>query len=169
METIETKAYKCQYCESIHMSLDDAIRCEMLCEARRKAETDCELWYEANKPKYAEGDVVEVIDSYCNNKYFRITGVFKADKNYNKPHWRYYGEVGELLDGFFDPEVCDSISEDGIKCVVCTSVEFEAICKAVKERFQISDSKVLIVHNSVEPMVELTACFKLKDFEDNDA
>lgn len=165
METIEIKAYKCQYCGSIHLLLDDAVRCEMLCEARSKAATDREVWYEANKPKYAEGDVVEVVDTYCNNRYFRIISISKADKSYPEPHWRYYGEVGELLDGFFDPEVCDSIPENKIKCVVRTSAEFEAICKAIKERFQISGSEFSIVHNSAEPMAELTACFKLKDYE----
>ena len=167
METIEIKAYKCQYCGSVHLSHDDAIRCEMMCEAKHKAAADREAWYESNEPKYAEGDVVEVNDSYCNNKYFRITGVFKADKNYNKPHWRYYGEVGELLDGFFDPEVCDSISEDEIKCVVCTSVEFEVICKTIKERFQATYSEVRVIHNSVEPEVELAVRLKLKDYAES--
>lgn len=164
METIETKAYKCQYCGSIHLSHDDAIRCEMVCEASSKAAEDRESWYGANKPKYAEGDVVEVIDNYFHNKYFRITDVCKAGKNCSEPHWRYYGEVGSNVDGFFDYEECGYIAEDEIKCLVCTSVTFEAVHKAIKERFQLSDSEVRIVHNSVEPMVELAARFKLKDF-----
>lgn len=168
METIETKAYKCQYCGSINLSQDDAIRCEMLCEAKRKATVDREAWYGSNEPKYAEGDVVEVIDSYLHNMYFRITDVCKADKNCYEPHWRYYGEVGSNIDGFFDPEACGYIAEDEIKCLVCASAEFGAVCKTIKERFQISDSEVRIVHNSVEPMVELVAWFKLKN-DDSDA
>lgn len=165
METIETKAYKCQYCGSIHLSLDDAIRCEMLCEARSKAAADRELWYEANKPKYAEGDVLEVVAGDYNNKYFRVTAVCRADQDYAYPHWRYYGEVGSNVDGLFDPDEYDCIAEDEIKCLVCTSAKFEAVRKAIEERFQISGSEFSIVHNSVEPTVELVARLKLKDYE----
>lgn len=165
METIEINAYKCQYCGSVHLSQDDAIRCEMMCESKSKAVAERELWYETNEPKYAEGDVVEVIDKYFHNRYFRITSVSKADQDYRYPHWRYFGEVGSNIDGFFDPATYDDIAEDDIKCLVCTSDKFEAVCKTIKERFQISDSKVRVVHNSAEPAVELVAQLKLKDYE----
>ena len=168
METIETKAYKCQYCGSIHLSLDDAVRCELICEAKRKVEADREAWYESNEPKYAEGDVVEVIDSYCHNKYFRITSVSKADKKeYLGPHWRYYGEVGSNIDGFFDPETYDDIAEDDIKCLICASAKFEAVCKTIKERFQAIYSEVRVIHNSVAPMVELVTRLKIEDYAES--
>ena len=159
METIETKAYKCQYCGSINLSQDDAVRCEMMCEAERMKTADWEKWFTDNKPKYEIGDVLKIDDipGYDLNKYFVVTAVDRSPISYPKPTWIYFGEVGgwDSDNLLFNPDELGELPENRVHRIY-TCKEFEAVKECVRRHITYGNVvSINVAHNTRRPAVSV--------------